>query len=108
MKACAVPFFKMMTLVLVKSGPLPLAEFRVGLAWSLRGNFKTFFDLFIPAAVHNLAFFGLLAVASFFVGCLADFRVFSRTKLRGLGVAHLSNLSLVKTRKRGREQSIYH
>merc|ERR1719474_1443794 len=52
---------------LVHSGPLPLAELGVGLAWSLRGNFETFFDLFIPAAVHNLAFFGLLVVASFFV-----------------------------------------
>ena len=89
MKACAVPFFKMMTLVLVKSGPLPLAEFRVGLAWSLRGNFKTFLDFFIPAAGHNLTFFGLLVVASFFVGRLADFRVLSLAVLRGLIVAHL-------------------
>merc|ERR1719462_1010702 len=72
------------------SRPLPLAELGVRLAWSLRGNFKTFFDLFIPAAVHNLAFFGLLVVASFFVGCLADFRVLSFAVLRGLFVAHLT------------------
>merc|ERR1719462_971682 len=74
----------------VLSRPLPLAELGVRLAWSLRGNFKTFFDLFIPAAVHNLAFFGLLVVASFFVGCLADFRVLSFAVLRGLFVAHLT------------------
>ena len=89
----------------VHSGPLPLAELG-GLAWSLRGNFATFFDLFISAAVHNLAFFSLLVEASFFVGCLADFRVFSRTKLRGLGVAHLSNMSLVKLEK-GVESSLF-
>ena len=90
----------------VHSGPLPLAELGVRLAWSLRGYFATFFDLFISAAVHNLAFFSLLVEASFFVGCLADFRVFSRTKLRGLGVAHLSNLSLVKLEK-GVESSLF-
>ena len=90
----------------VHSRPLPLAELGVGLAWSLRGNFATFFDLFISAAVHNLAFFSLLVEASFFVGCLADFRVFSRTKLRGLGVAHLSNMSLVKLEK-GVESSLF-
>ena len=73
----------------VHSRPLPLAELGVRLAWRLNGNFETFFDLFIPAAVHNLAFFGLLVVASFFVGCLADFRVLSFAVLRGLFVAHL-------------------
>ena len=53
------------------------------------GTSKTFLDLFIPAAVHNLAFFGLLVVASFFLGSLADFRVFGLAVLRGLFVAHL-------------------
>ena len=70
----------------VHSGSLPLG---VGLAWSLRRNFETFLDLFIPAAVHNLAFFSVLIEASFFVGCLADFGVLSLAVLRGLIVAHL-------------------
>merc|ERR1719357_1872047 len=74
----------------VHSRPLPLAELGVGLAWGLRGNFETFLDLFIPAAVHNLTFFGLLVVASFFLGSPADFRVLSLAVLRGLIVAHLA------------------
>merc|ERR1719357_1120546 len=74
----------------VHSRPLPLAELGVGLAWGLRGNFETFLDLFIPAAVHNLAFFSLLVVASFFLRSPADFRVLSLAVLRGLIVAHLA------------------
>ena len=74
---------------LVQSGPLPFAEFGVGLAWSLRRNFETFLDLFNPAAVHNLTFFSVLVKASFFVGSLADFRVLSLAMLRGLVVALL-------------------
>ena len=73
----------------VHSRPLPLAELGIGLAWSLNWNFETFLDLFIPAAVHNLAFFDVLVEASFFVGRLADFRVLSLAVLRGLIVAHL-------------------
>merc|ERR1719403_150316 len=70
--------------------PLPLAELGVGLVWSLRRNFETFLDLFIPAAVHNLAFFDVLVVASFFVRCLANFRVLGLAVLGGLIVAHLA------------------
>merc|ERR1712013_581760 len=74
----------------VHSRPLPLAELWVGLAWSLRGNFKTFLDLFIPAAVHNLAFFNVLVEASYFVRCLANFRVLGLAVLGVLLVPHLT------------------
>merc|ERR1719193_2314437 len=74
----------------VHSRPLPLAELGVGLAWGFNRNFETFLDLFIPAAVHNLAFFSSFVVASFFFGSPADFRVFSIAVLRGLIVAHLA------------------
>merc|ERR1719193_2393632 len=66
---------------------LPLG---VGLAWSLRRNFETFLDLFIPAAVHNLAFFSVLIEASFCEGCLTDFGVHGLAVLRGLVVAYLA------------------
>lgn len=70
----------------IQSGSLPLG---VGLAWSLRRNFETFLDLFIPAAVHNLAFFSVLIEASFCEGCLTDFGVHGLAVLRGLVVAYL-------------------
>ena len=53
------------------------------------GTSKTFLDLFIPAAVHNLAFFGSLVIASFFLESLADFRILGLAVLGGLIVAHL-------------------
>jgi len=71
----------------IQSGSLPLG---VGLAWSLRRNFETFLDLFIPAAVHNLAFFSVLIEASFCEGCLTDFGVHGLAVLRGLVVAYLA------------------